>query len=144
VDAAREQRDAENPGHPLTRLVPERWLRARLMADPEVVGAAFLEPVEPVTRRDSVKDVIPAAMLGRDHRGRTMLVVCSVGVDLDVVPEAGDLAGHHAAVMEDEGARLVIVVPERDALPVTRDLAAALARPAEVLTVPDHWRRSLR
>jgi hypothetical protein len=140
VDAARAQRAPESPGHPLTRLVQERWLRARLMEDPSLVGGSSLEPIEPITPRDSVKDVMPAAAIGCDQEDRPLLVVCSVGVDLDVVPEAADLRARHADVMDAPGARLVVVVPERDALPVTRDLAAALREPAEVHTVPDDWR----
>jgi hypothetical protein len=139
VEAARANRQVGTEGHPLTRLVPERWLRSRVLAEPAAVGAEFLEPIEPIAPRDSVKDVIPAAALGRDLAGNPLLVVCSVGVDLDVVPEAADLRLRHG-VMDDAGARLVIVLPERDALPVTRALAAALAVPAEIHPIPGDWR----
>lgn len=141
VEAARAHRQPGGEGHPLTRLVPERWLRARLVADPSMVGAESLELIEPIAPRDSVKDVIPAGALGRDVAGNPMLVVSSVGVDLDVVPEAADLRLRHGS-MDDAGARLVIVLPERDALPTTRALANALTVPAEVLTIPGDWRSS--
>jgi hypothetical protein len=62
-------------------------------------------------------------------------VACSVGVDLDLVPAAAD-----ARLLHRPAARLVLVVPERDALPVTRDLASMLATPAELVAVPGDWR----
>ena len=37
-------------------------------------------------------------------------------------------------------ARLVLVLPERDAHPITRALAASLAAPAEIVTRPGDWR----
>jgi hypothetical protein len=37
---------------------------------------------------------------------------------------------------------LWLVLPERDALPVTRDLAAALVHPAVVVPLPGDWRRA--
>jgi hypothetical protein len=140
VEAAAKHRRPYAEGHPLTRLVPERWLRAQLVAEPGIVGAEFLELVEPIAPRDSVKDVIPAAALGRDEAGHPLLVVCSVGVDLDVVPEAADLRLRHRATMEEDGARLAVVVPERDALPATRALVEGLKVPGEVIAVPDDWR----
>jgi len=139
VEAARAQRRVGNERHPLSRLVPERWLRARLLAQPSLVGAELLEPMEPIAPRESVKDVIPAGAVGRDVAGNPLLVVCSVGVDLDLVPEAADLRLRHGA-MDDAGARLLLVLPERDALPVTRALAEALTARAEVLALPGDWR----
>ena len=59
----------------------------------------------------------------------------SVGVAADLVPGAAD-----ARAALDPGARLVLAVPERDDHPSTRRLAARLADPAEVLSVPGDWR----
>jgi hypothetical protein len=142
VEAARTHRRPGAEGHPLTRLVPERWLRSRIVADPHLVGAEMLAAVEPIEPRESVKDVVPAGAVGRDLDGRPLVVVCSVGVDLDLVPEAADLRARHAGGPAGDGARLALVLPERDALPATRALAAALREPAEVITVPDDWRAS--
>jgi hypothetical protein len=64
-----------------------------------------------------------------------VVVACSVGVDLDVVPSAADARD---ALAPD--ARLLVVLPERDALPVTRRLAGSLVEPAEVVTVPLEFR----
>lgn len=138
VDAVLAQRRPEAPPHPLNRLAAERWLRAQVIARPEAVGADELAPIDPALPRDNVKDSVPAAALGVDHAGGPILVVCSAGIDLDLVPAAADVRAWHA-----RDARLVLVVPERDAHPVTRSLAASLADPAEIVAVEDDWRRSL-
>jgi hypothetical protein len=132
VDAWRRH-DAET--HALHRLAPEGWLRWRVMSDPSLVGLGELRPAEPTIRRESVKDVGASIAVGADPDGRTVVVACSVGIDLDVVP-----AGADARLALDPQARLVIVVPERDDHPVTRRLAAILVDPAEVVAVPGHWR----
>lgn len=138
VDAVLAQRHAAAPPHPLNRLAAERWLRAEVMRQPQVVGAHSLAPVDPTVPRDNVKDAVPAAALGEDDAADPVVVVCSAGIDLDLVPAAADTRAWHAP-----DARLVLVVPERDAHPVTRTLAAALAEPAEVVAVDGDWREAL-
>jgi hypothetical protein len=130
VASVREQRRADVPGNPLHRLAQERWLREVLLARPELAGESVLERHEGPLPRPNVKDPWPAVAVGPE-----VVVVTSVGVDLDLVPYASD-----ARAIVDPGARLVLVVPERDAHDVTRRLAAALAEPAEVVTVPAGWR----
>jgi hypothetical protein len=130
VGAARGARAAGGPDHPLKRLAQERWLREVVRADPSIVGASFLERHEGPLPRPSVKDPWPAVAVGDG-----VVAVCSVGIDLDLVPFASD-----ARLAADPDARLVLVVPERDAHPVTRALAAALRAPAEVVAVPGDWR----
>ena len=63
------------------------------------------------------------------------VVVCSVGVDLDLVPAAAEA---RLALAPD--ARLLLVVPEGDDHPATRALANRLKDPAEVVAVPGDWR----
>jgi hypothetical protein len=94
-----------------------------------------LWPVEGTVPRSNVKDAVPAAAVGVDRHGGSLVVVCSTGIDLDLVPMAADVRLAHAP-----DARLVLVLPERDAHPVTRSLAAALAVPAEIVTLPGDWR----
>jgi hypothetical protein len=132
---ARRRRDAEH--HPLRQLAPERWLRAVLVADPALAGAAELAPVPSSVTRDDLHARAPAFAAGEDDEGGPVVVACSVGVDLDVVPVAAD------ARLADgrPGCRLRIVVPGPDALPVTARLAASLRDPAEVVTVEPDWRR---
>ncbi|MFP5254237.1 MAG: hypothetical protein ACLGI8_00115 [Acidimicrobiia bacterium] len=121
--------------HPLNQLAPERWLRALLVADPARVGLASLRPADPAVPRPNLRDRAVAVAVGRDADARDVVVACSVGVDLDLVPAAADARATHAP-----GARLLLAVPERDDHPVTRALAARLRAPAEVVTVPDDWR----
>ena len=81
--------------------------------------------------RANLKDVVPCVAVGVAADGEAVVVVCSVGIDLDLVPFAADARG---AVGLGE-ARLLLAVPERDDHPVTRALAARLRRPAEVVAV---------
>lgn len=135
VSSVREHRRAGATPHPLNRLGAERWLRARLLAEPSLAGAAELHAVPPTRRRSSVKDVVPAPATGADQTGAPVVVAASVGIDLDLVPSAADVRSRDSQA----DARLVLVVPERDAHAATRALAARLVHPAEVVTVPGDW-----
>jgi hypothetical protein len=114
--------------HALNRLGAERRLRARLIAEPAPVGAAHLAPAPPPVPRANLKDAVPCVALGRTPSGEDVVVVCSTGIDVDLVPFAADAR----AALGLEGARLVLAVRERDASPVTMALADALATPAAV------------
>ena len=124
--------------HPYNRLSPERWLRARAVAEPALVGAAHLTPVPSPVDPDDLRKPAPAPAAGVDLEGRPLLAVFSTGVDVDLVPVAVD-----ARIADGRDPRLVLVVPERDDHPYLRPLAEALREPAEVVTVPDDWRGAL-
>jgi hypothetical protein len=81
--------------------------------------------------RPNLRDPVPCVATGLDAAGQPVVVVCSVGIDLDVVPFAAD--ARTAGGAED---RLIVAVPARDVHPVTLALAADLAPPAEVIGVP--------
>jgi hypothetical protein len=134
-DAVHRHRRAGAPPHPLNRLAGERWLRAHLLADPNRLAGWQLEAVPGVAARTSVHDRQPAFAVGRDDEDRPVVLACSVGIDLDLVPVAAELRGEH-----DPGARLVLAVPARDAHPVTAQLAGLLAVPAELLPIEGDWR----
>jgi hypothetical protein len=125
------RRSAEPP-HALRRLASERLLRQRLLDDPSLVGAVAIEPAPPPVARANVKDPTPCVATAIDHDGGSHVVVCSVGIDLDVVPFAADAR----AALGDDDARLSIVVPARDAHVVTYRLARRLSVPAEVVSLP--------
>jgi hypothetical protein len=127
VDAVR--RPGAEP-HPLNRLGAERLLRWRLEQEPSLVGAAELHPAQPPLPRSNLSDAVPCVAEGADPDGGAVLVVCSVGIDLDLVPYAAD-----ARLRAPAGARLVLAVPERDRHPVTLALAAMLRTPADVVGV---------
>ena len=114
--------------HPLNRLAAERLLRARLINEPELVGASVLAPADPPIARASIKDPVPCVATGLDDNGQPVVVVCSHGIDLDLIPFAADARDMH-------GGRLIVALPERDLHQVTRDLAGLLKETAELLTI---------
>jgi hypothetical protein len=130
VAFVRRHRVRGGDNHPLLGLAADRWLRSRLLHEPSLVGADHLAPLAPVVEAPDLRTPWPAPATGVDLDGRPLVVVASVGVDLDLVPAAAD-----ARLADGRGARLVLAVAERDAHPVTLALAAALADPAEVVTV---------
>jgi hypothetical protein len=138
VEAVQAQR---YPGAPtsqaLARLSPERWLRATHLHDPEPFGFRALEGVEGTVARSSVKDAMAAFALGINSHGDEVVVAFSTGIDLDLVPHAADVRASRSP-----DAHLVLVLPTRDDHQITRALAAALVRPADIVTVSDDWRAS--
>jgi hypothetical protein len=127
VDTVRRHRRPGAPPHPLNRLARAGWLRAIVVADPGLVGAAHLAPVPSPVAVDDLRQPAPAAAAGVDTEGRPLLVVCSVGVDVDLVPAAAD-----ARLADARRPRLVLAVPEGDDVPPIRRLAARLVAPAEI------------
>ncbi len=121
ADVVRAVRDHRRPGavrHPLNLLAQERALRARLVADPNLISASHVRPVAPPIPRENVKDAVPC--VGQATIGsHQVTVVCSTGVDLDVVPFAVD------AMAASGTNECLIVLPARDALDIQHRLAAA-------------------
>jgi hypothetical protein len=118
--------------HALNRIARERYLRWRLVRDPSLIGLDELQLAPPPVPRRSLKESGPCVAVGSGPGAFPVVVVSSVGVDLDVVPFAADARD----ALAGPGDRLVIVVPVADDLPITRTLAARLTAPAEVVTVP--------
>lgn len=131
----RLHRRAGAPRHPLNQLVPERWLRSVVVAEPSLVGARTLVPAESSEPRRNLRETSTATATGVDQHGHELVVVCSAGVDLELVPRAAE----DRAWLAPE-AELLLAVPNRDSVPVTRALAASLTRPARVVPLPDNWR----
>jgi hypothetical protein len=130
VQAVAPHRMAGATPHALNRIATERLLRARLIDEPGIVGATVLVPNDPPVARLNVKDPVPCVATGTAIDGTPMTVVCSVGIDLDLVPFAADARMRH-------GGRLVVVIPTRDAHAVTLGLLGQLREPAELVTVAD-------
>lgn len=135
AEIVRQHRRPDAQRHPLNQMAPERWLRAALVRNPGRVGLRRLAPVAPATPRPNLKDTGVAMAEGETVEGARVVVACSVGVDLNLVPEAADVR-----LALDPSARLLLVVPERDAHPVTAELAARLHHPAEIIAIDDGWR----
>jgi len=120
--------------HPLNRLGAERSLRDRVIADPSVVGLASLDTAPPPIPRANLKDPIPCVARGLTTDGREVVAVFSTGIDLDVVPFAAD-ARLALCGGDRPDTDLVIVVPERDASPVTTRLSERLVHPARIVGI---------
>lgn len=128
VNSVTAHRQVGASRHPLNLLAQERALRARLVAEPQLIGATSVATTGPPIARSNVKDAVPCVAVATMD-GRLVTIVCSSGVDLDLIPYAIDA---RAAVGTDE---CVVVLPARDALDVQRRLAALAAPPFTVLTV---------
>lgn len=140
VQTVSRYRQAGAEPHPLGQLVPERWLREKVLSgEVEALAGYQLERAQGTVPRKSVKDVLPAFAVGTSPESTPTVVAMSVGVDLDLVPLAADAREQLAT-----GSDLVILVPERDAHPATRRLAGLLCEPARVMTVSDSWREPPR
>jgi hypothetical protein len=103
-------------------------------AKPSLVGAAALAIAPPPLPWFDLPEAGAAPCVGSMPDGSPVVVVCSVGVDLDLVPTGADCRALYAPT-----AQLMLVVPEGDDVPVNRRLSAALARPAAMVTVPREW-----
>src|SRR5439155_26041274 len=76
--------------HPLKLLAVSRWLRSRILHDPSLVGADHLAPLAPTVEAPDLRTLWSAPAAGIDTEGRPLVVVCSTGVGLDLVPAAAD------------------------------------------------------
>lgn len=119
--------------HPINRLARERWVRSELLADPGQIGMASIEAVEPMTPREGIKDVTIAAAVGVATSGERVLVACTVGIDLDAVPAAADLAAQHSVD------RVMIMLPDRDRHPIVQAVADQSRLPIEFVSGPEPW-----
>ncbi len=135
VATVRRHRSPGAEPHPLNRLRAERWLRALVTRHPAAVGADQLDLLPPPEPRLGLSDQLPACAVGVDTGGAPIVVACSVGIDVDLVPQAAD-----ARAMVGGDAELVVAVPARDAHPLTGELLAGLAAPARLVPLPGDWR----
>jgi len=138
VALIRRLRTPEATAHLANSLAGERWLRAVVVARPELVGAAWLAPVPPALPRGDLRTSTAAMAAGVDRAGRPVLVATSTGIDLDLVPAAAD--ARRAGGKDLAGARLILAVPPADDHPGPGSWPALLTDPAEVVTVPADWK----
>jgi len=129
VASVTAHRSTEAIQHPLNRMAPERFLRWQVQQDPGLLGLADLGPVDPPVPRQSMKHVEPCVARGVDVDGMSVVVVFSCGVDLDLTPFVADVA----LSLPDEVERVLVAAPTRDLVAATRDLAALLGRPVELV-----------
>jgi len=135
ADAAAQVRPHRTSGavsHAVNRLARERWLRHLVLHDSAAFDLDLPSLVEPIPPRANLLEVVPAALLGTDG-DRSVLLVCSVGVDLGLVPAIADLLAVHRPDL------VRIVVPERDRLPHLERLVSRLPLPADIRTIATPW-----
>lgn len=125
VASVREHRRPGALAHPFNRIAPERGLRARAIAEPDLIGAARLEACDPPVPRTNVLDTVPCVARGTDTTGRAIVVVFMSGADPDIVPYALD-ARAYVDLVHGTDSQLVIAMPESHMTPTNR-AAMALA-----------------
>lgn len=134
-------RDLSVPAHPLNRIAPERYLRWRLEREPWLVDMASVRAAQPPVRRPSLTDRVACTARGERVDGCEVVIVCSVGVDLDVIPYAADARlaaegepGVGSAM--DGPIDVVVVMPPRDVVAVTKELAGLLCHSVSLVGLP--------
>ena len=130
VAAVRARRRPGAAPHPANTLARARWLRSVVCSRPEIVGAAFMDPVAPPLPWFDLSESGSAPCVGRLEQGGAIVAVCSVGVDVDLIPTAADCRALHSP-----GAALVVVVPEGDDVPLLHEMSGLLSKPR-----PNHHR----
>lgn len=132
IEMVRAHRVAGAVAHPVNRIGRERWLRDMVRADPALAGVVDPVLVEPIPPRTSLLRAAAAGLLASDG-GRRVLVVCGVGVELDLVPATADLVLVHRP---DE---VRFVLPVRDRLPFLDRLSARLSVPVSFADIAVPW-----
>ena len=132
IAEVRVHRHAHAKPHPVNRLGRERWLRAQVIADPRSIGVRELTAVAPTEPRGNLRDPVPAAAVGQDGNAR-VLVLCSVGIDLELIPIAADL------IDRERPDHVVFALPARDHHARQRALAEQLPVPHTFRAVEGEW-----
>ena len=129
----RPHRMAGAEPHAIGRLVRSRWLRTQLVHEPSTIGLESLNPIPLLFERPGLLETQPAAALGNKADGTSVLVTCTVGLDLGIAETAAGLAALH---QPDE---ILVVLPPRDMHQRVVDAVDALAFPSKVIAVDGDW-----
>ena len=86
------------------------------------------DPENASAPRPNLKDPVPCVAIGVAPDGERHTIVCSVGIDVDLV-------GFVADVQHLSDRPVVVVLKERDRVRIVQDLLDLLARPVTVRTV---------
>ena len=135
VDAVAQHRSPEAPPHPLKSLGAERLIRWRLEQQPDLVGASVLAPAPPPLPRTNLKDPLPCVAAGIGTDGERVVVVCSSGIDLDLIPYAADARLALGEPGVGGGSRLVVALPSRDRIALVNEIADQLRHSVTFVSV---------
>jgi hypothetical protein len=127
VEAVESHRSIGAPQHPLNRLGKERFLRWRLEQEPTLIGMSEVRPAEPPVARPNLKDPVPCVARAT-FDGRSTSVVCSTGIDLDLIPFVADVQAMY-------GDPVIVATPQRDLVPITHELASLLTSSVDLRPV---------
>lgn len=135
VEVVAQHRSPDAPPHPLKSLGAERLIRWRLEQQPDLVGAGVLAPAPPPMPRPNLKDPVPCVATGIGADGERVVVVCSSGVDLDLIPYAADARLALGEPDAGEGGRLVVALPSRDRIGLVGEIADRLRHSVTFVSV---------
>ncbi len=139
AEVVRQRRRPDAPPGPATMLQRERWLRHALVAAPALLDQAGQAgptgPLVPVADPRPPVDLRRPRPAGAAAGGGRVLVVCSAGVDLDLVPTAAWLRSWATPAADG----VVLAVPSGDDQPILRDMAQLLPVPATVVALSPPW-----
>ncbi|MFW2334680.1 hypothetical protein [Ilumatobacter sp.] len=134
VDSVARHRTSDAPPHPLKSLGAERLIRWQIEQQPSLVGATLIAPAPPPLPRPNLKDPVPCVAVGIGANGEQIVVVCSSGVDLDLIPYAADarlaVRGPGAG-----GGHLVVALPSRDRIGLVDEIADRLRHSVSFVSV---------
>jgi hypothetical protein len=128
VASVLQHRNAEALPHPANTSSRSRWLRELVIETPSLIDC-----VGPSVRLSSTVAVdlkrsgVAAVRLRR--AGADALIGCTAGVDLDAATDLLDLAA-------ESDSAVLLVMPERDALPAMVTLCANVTPPIEIVAAP--------
>lgn len=128
-----EYRRLNAPLHPLNRMARERWLRSEILNDPSLVGLASAEPLAPLRPRSTLLGTEPCAALGTNAQGDSVVIVCSVGVDVDLAADAADYRARTGGDLE-----ILLVVPQSSQHPAVARTVELLDR-VSFVSFPSPW-----
>jgi hypothetical protein len=136
AEVVRQERTPQAAPGPANLLQRERWLRQALVEGPGLPPSAGVAgPLVAVSDPEPPVDLRRPRPAGATAEEGRVLVVCSAGVDLDLVPTAAWLRAWAAPAAE----RVVLVVPTGDDQPILHDLAPLLPVPAAVVAARPPW-----
>jgi len=133
VREVRRHRYAGAPMHPVRNLCRERWLRHMVIAEPDLVGATFLRPIESTVSRRNLRDPHPAFAVGSLADGSPVVVACTYGVDVDLLPLAADVRDREAPDAE------LVVVSAGDLPASVHSLADRMAGTVRFVRLAAPW-----
>lgn len=135
VEAVAQHRVPGAPHHPLNTLGAERLIRWQIEQRPDLVEASVVVSAPPPVPRRNLKDPTPCVATGLRADGETVVIVCSSGVHLDLIPYAADARLASGGEPSIGGGRLVVAMPTRDRIGLVSEIADQLRHSVTFVSV---------